>query len=405
MASNFGWIDFSNEHRDRVFSVVDMLTESNAIDELGIGVVRDALADWLFPGVSTIQTRPKYFILIPILFLQYLKDYNQGKAPHLKKYLREKENELMHRLAKNANYKEGKGIIGVQMARNNGELARKASSIYWNGLRTHGIIKTNLSLSEYVKLNNLKGASSSESNLDDSLAQSWEQTFGLTIPTSLEISEDVDMELSLLEAQYLKDQFLTDMPHHKQSSNLLKFILKDTAEMEMMQEFSSFKTYGNYLISKGLQDNQLLGVIQTALAFDFLMHGAHIRYNILLQQKSGTRNFDEEWNNWVAEFKERSEGENIVDFDFLFNSIATRTKQPTRFFMIRWQEEMVKTNINLEALDDLVINQELAKKKSNAKINNPTAEVDDWIGIRQLDYRFKQGKEIVIDIMKGYARS
>lgn len=75
MTSRIGWIDFSREHRDRVFSVIDMLGESGTVDELGVGVVRDALADWLFPGVSTIQTRPKYFLLIPGLIQDYVAAY------------------------------------------------------------------------------------------------------------------------------------------------------------------------------------------------------------------------------------------------------------------------------------------------------------------------------------------
>jgi len=35
---------------------VDLFREQSTVDELGIGTVRDALADGLFPGISTIQT-------------------------------------------------------------------------------------------------------------------------------------------------------------------------------------------------------------------------------------------------------------------------------------------------------------------------------------------------------------
>jgi len=68
MAENpIAWrrLDFPSEHRDRVKTVLDLLATPGGVDELGIGVIRDAFADLLFPGISTIQTRAKYFLIIP----------------------------------------------------------------------------------------------------------------------------------------------------------------------------------------------------------------------------------------------------------------------------------------------------------------------------------------------------
>ena len=59
-----GWIDFSEKDRKRAIDVLHLLNEG-AVDELGIGVVRDAFADYFFPGTSTIMTRAKYFLIIP----------------------------------------------------------------------------------------------------------------------------------------------------------------------------------------------------------------------------------------------------------------------------------------------------------------------------------------------------
>ncbi len=63
-----GFIDFSREERNKVLATLRMLGTQNALDELGIGIIRDAYADIMFPGISTIQTRAKYFVLIPYLF-------------------------------------------------------------------------------------------------------------------------------------------------------------------------------------------------------------------------------------------------------------------------------------------------------------------------------------------------
>lgn len=56
-----GWVDFSKTERDKVVSILRLLGTQTALDELGIGTVRDAFSDMFFPGISTLQTRAKYF--------------------------------------------------------------------------------------------------------------------------------------------------------------------------------------------------------------------------------------------------------------------------------------------------------------------------------------------------------
>lgn len=63
-----GWVDFSKTERDKVVSILRLLGTQTALDELGIGTVRDAFSDMLFPGISTLQTRAKYFVILPYLF-------------------------------------------------------------------------------------------------------------------------------------------------------------------------------------------------------------------------------------------------------------------------------------------------------------------------------------------------
>ena len=47
-----GWIDYSSEHRNKVMAVLHALTAPGAVDELGIGQIRDGFANLLFPGTS-----------------------------------------------------------------------------------------------------------------------------------------------------------------------------------------------------------------------------------------------------------------------------------------------------------------------------------------------------------------
>lgn len=62
-----GWIDFSKNERNKVLNVIHLLDEPGAVDELGIGAIRDAFADYFFPGTSTVQTRAKYFLIVPYI--------------------------------------------------------------------------------------------------------------------------------------------------------------------------------------------------------------------------------------------------------------------------------------------------------------------------------------------------
>ena len=62
-----GGIDFNKTDRDKVLNVIKLFSEQGAVDELGIGTIRDAFANTFFPGTSTIQTRAKYFFIVSYL--------------------------------------------------------------------------------------------------------------------------------------------------------------------------------------------------------------------------------------------------------------------------------------------------------------------------------------------------
>src|ERR1700675_4976214 len=64
MMSAFVWLDYSERERRKMLDVVDLFREHDTRDELGVGSVRDAFADMLFPGTSTIMTRARYFLLV-----------------------------------------------------------------------------------------------------------------------------------------------------------------------------------------------------------------------------------------------------------------------------------------------------------------------------------------------------
>jgi len=45
--------------------LLGLFAETESRDELGIGQVRDAFSDLLFPGTSTLHTRARYLLIVP----------------------------------------------------------------------------------------------------------------------------------------------------------------------------------------------------------------------------------------------------------------------------------------------------------------------------------------------------
>lgn len=134
-----GFIDFSKEERNKILATLKLLGTQTALDELGIGVIRDAYADILFPGISTIQTRAKYFVLIPYLFNRASKQ-NLSSGREVLNWINNFEDKLVETLLRNSKSEET-GIIGKNALRQKRAVKMKPSSIYWNGLRTFEIIR------------------------------------------------------------------------------------------------------------------------------------------------------------------------------------------------------------------------------------------------------------------------
>jgi hypothetical protein len=83
MISAFVWLDYSERERRKMLDVVDLFREHDTRDELGIGSVRDAFADALFLGTSTIMTRAHTFFSS----LGHIRDWS-GCASDLEKWRR-----------------------------------------------------------------------------------------------------------------------------------------------------------------------------------------------------------------------------------------------------------------------------------------------------------------------------
>lgn len=81
--SSLAWIDFDEAARQRAQRIMALFQERETRDELGLGSIRDSIADHLFPRTSTIQTRLRYMLFIPWLFQMLELWVNNAPSSHL----------------------------------------------------------------------------------------------------------------------------------------------------------------------------------------------------------------------------------------------------------------------------------------------------------------------------------
>src|SRR3954465_12277391 len=80
MPSTFSWLDHSEEARRRALDAIDLFRQPDTRDELGLSSVRDAFAGVFSPGTSTIQTRIRYFLLVPWLYQRVERAWSSQPA-------------------------------------------------------------------------------------------------------------------------------------------------------------------------------------------------------------------------------------------------------------------------------------------------------------------------------------
>src|SRR5699024_9495580 len=107
MTSVFGWMATDAEQSRRMMEVVDQFRDSTTIDDLGLGGIRDAFSDTLFPGTSTLHTRIRYALFVPWL-MQLASDRNET-VPEMSGAFARSEFQLTQSLL---NGGESAGVIG-----------------------------------------------------------------------------------------------------------------------------------------------------------------------------------------------------------------------------------------------------------------------------------------------------
>ena len=122
MTSTFGWIATDARQRRNMLEAIDQFKDETTVDDLGLGVIRDAISDTLFPGTSTLHTRIRYALFVP--WLLQMAAINNTEISEMRQAFDDSEFRLIDALGHGG---ESEGVIGRVAGRN---LQRTASSVY-----------------------------------------------------------------------------------------------------------------------------------------------------------------------------------------------------------------------------------------------------------------------------------
>lgn len=395
-----GWIDFSKEDRQKALDVINLLSEQGAVDELGIGIVRDAFANYFFPGTSTIQTRAKYFLIVPYI-LRDAVDGRYGKdVNRILRAIDTEEKECGIKLLESN--PKAEGVIGTRVLPK-GWVARKPSDIYWNGIRTYGIFcDYGLSIPEYVslavKLNTQKSSAklgnrndeAEENEKDDSDAGDIMNVSFWNLPIYHDNWRDnLTIELTNEEAFYLDKQIQKGA-----KGTLLEYVLKNRIDMNKYEDFVSMAAE----LSEKVEE-KLAYMMKLACEFNNLVYMARVRFNVMLSEEENEVAVSE-WDRLKPQVKRRAN----VDLSAVFNKLELHN--PGTYLFLSKLQEAFKA-LDIDAADELIKKRERQLKGINRAKINRTKEFDHskWVGGGELDYRFSNARRIINDIYSGEVSS
>jgi len=392
-----GWIDFSKTERNKILSVLDLLSQDGTLDELGIAPVRDGFSNRFFPGTSTIQTRAKYFFLVPYA----LKELELSEETNPNKILRELNEverecgEILLEQNRNEN-----GIIGKRSLQNGKWVKRTPADIYWAGLRKYGIFTGgNISLTEYVraacalkkqkttlsKLGN-RNDSAEENETDDKNAGNLFKMQFWKMPLYSEYwYDEISMQLTKDEGTFLKEQIIMTCPN-TMLSHILENNMTEVLELETFADLSAIMDK----FPDKIQDDYYL-----ALAFSNFMLVARTLYNVMISDEQ-----NEEANEVFELLKEEMADRANLDIDTITNKLYI-FKTDLKNFLKQLQTCML--NSDVDGMEKAIKAREVMLKGANrAKTAHPGEfNNHEWYGGRELDYRFYNAKTIIKDIFES----
>lgn len=410
MGSYLSWMDHSENARRKMLDIINLFSEKETRDELGIGSVRDAFSDLLFPGTSTIQTRAKYFLFVPWIY--QIIEKKEIESADVENYARKIEIRLIDSLMDS---NDTQGVIGKQARKN---LQRLPSDIYWEGLKRLGILLFrsskeqyhrsldyfNLDKKEVYKGDGIFSSKDAESKFIE-IKTNWHSGIP-KVPNGF--PNEVTLKLNKEEATYLAERIL-----YNASGTLFAFLIDQCSPWKEKYAFPWDHPCCRQLPSRIKEQ------IEHAQNFSMVMWGSALLYNLMLAEKLKSNDeiakykflIKQDW--WTMLEKRRSHLNNwrMEEFWQIARSENPRISMLTQRFIETWIKIVLKSSdaksiVSNEKARKLILEREKDLKGELARLTNRRA-LENWSGASggaQIDYRWGKVQQIVLDILSGMKR-
>ena len=379
--------------------LLNLFNEQGTVDEMGLGMIRNAFSAELFPGITSLQTHLRYVLFVPWTYKTL--DTHRIIEADLNENLRRAEVNLIKPLAETSD----KGVIGVSAR---ASLQRRPSSIYWNCLRRWGIFQYPRSQGWYhSQRSRKKGRTSVRSNEFDDLTTDrpfWHPKLP-DIPPDFPWS--VTFELRQEDALFIQEQIATQCP-----GSLLAFLATHPGKRLDAKFWDSpvIKT-----ASTSVKES-----IELARRFSLFVESMPIVYNLMLAEQQTefaelsnaatdrVKEYQQRLEDWIA--RERAEHHPFAPSDLwaFLSRVRCPVKYPTKIFINSRAERLEAIGVSNIGSDgeirNLVMKREVRLKgKKRARLANPD-RLRDWYGgsgIGRLDFNWFRAKELMSELYQG----
>lgn len=375
-----------------------MFSQRESRDELGLGLIRDALSDALFPGTSVLLTRARYFLFVPWLFREGgRRGYRDSR---LASWVEGQERRLIRALREGGDHN---GLIG----RNVGDAVQNLpSALYWNSLRRFGILRHSGTAGQVVTMSQISREPDDATEFLERSDAVWAQSIP-EHPVAFFNSTECNFALTLDEANWLAERIIDAVP-----DTLLQYLVAKGHRPARGARYV-WDDPGVEGAPTDIDD-----VLQEARRFSVVMHGAALLYNVLLAERAEqlglTRHetlrdrFAARLDQWRAEI----ESSDILTWDLdslwaLLPDTRRDAAQRTRLFVTAWTS-LVRRRHDRSLVDDrqarqLIEEREFHQKTSQARLRNDRL-MRQWGGASgsdRLNFRWPVVAGLLNDIADG----
>ena len=397
MPSMIAWLDASREDQRRMREIVNLFTQSESRDELGIGQVRDVFSDSLFPGTSTLHTRARYLLFVPWCFVAAAA--KGGTVARGERRVEDNERALIAGL--------------IDLGATDGLIGRLAgvavktlpSAVYWGALRQYGIVR----VAEPLDALGLPvSLDPDQEELAERVHGAWSPTLP-AVPAGFPRHPETGFELSRKEAGWLQERMLGGT-----EGSLLHHLVSDGNRPQP----NSDAPWHDPICHTSAPE--VRSILEHARLFSLAVQGASFLYNLMIAERyveaghtkieSPVERYRDRLQEWAQECEENDRQLAAWDRSAFWDVILAvnpQVRPVTRRFLSTWFDRVCSLDLRQAADDDalrqLIDCRERAQKGSQSRLTNDRllAAWSGQSGTRRLTYRWDQANRIIQDLHDG----